>query len=177
MNCFIRLLSFFFLISIVWGLIFGIWLSIYFGNLNGVLYGLKGGLIFGLIITITSALYDYLLRLRVFKKYGKKNFDVIQKREIILDGDIEDIIQKIMSALKMIKGVKKICPDYNTNKIFAIRGTTWRTFGEKIEININQEKNEIKVSIQSRPRLKTAIFDGGRNIENVEVFCSLLRRS
>ena len=175
MKYILRIFKFFLLISVTWGLLFGLWLGLYIGIANGINYGLQGGFIFGAIVTGISALYDYILRVRVFKKYGKRTFEVIQEREMILEGDVKDLMQESVSALKTI-GAKKIFPNYSTNKINAICGTTWKTYGEKIEIDLIQNGDKTKIYISSRPRLKTAIFDGGRNIENVEMFCSNLKR-
>lgn len=176
MKYILRIFKFFLLISVAWGLLFGLWLGLYAGIENGINYGLRGGFIFGAIVTAISALYDYIFRMCVFKKYGKRSFEVIQERDLILEGDVKDLMQESVSALKTI-GAKKILPNYSTNKINAVRGTTWKTYGEKIGINLISNGDKTKIYISSRPRLKTAIFDGGRNIENVEMLCSHLKRS
>lgn len=177
MKYLLRLFIFFLLISITWGLLFGLWLGLYIGFATGTFYGLQGGFVFGFVLTVIGGLYDYLFRLHVFKRYGTKSFDLIQKRELLLVGNVKDLIQKSISILKMIRGVKKIYPNYDTHEIVAIRGTTWKTFGEKMELKFCPQGEKIELFIQSRPRLKTAIFDGGKNIENVEEFCSLMKRS
>ena len=171
----LRMLKFFLLISFSWGVLFGLWLGLKVGSTKGLYYGLGGGFVFGFMITAIGALYDYLLRNRVFKKYGNKSFEVIQKREWSFTGNIKGAMEKSIMALKGMKGVKKVVPWFDRNEITAIRGTTWKTYGEKIEVRFSQEGDKVRIYIQSQPRLKTAIFDGGKNIENVEMFSSLMQ--
>lgn len=175
MKYFLRIFKFFLLISIAWGFLFSLWLGLNIGIANGFNYGLQGGFVFGASVTVISTLYDYILRKRVFKKYGNRSFEVIQQREIILEGDIKDLMQKSISALETI-GVKKILPDYRVNKIDAVHGITWKTYGEKIEITFNSNGDKTKIYISSRPRIRITPFDGGRNIENVELLCSSLKK-
>ena len=172
---FSRLFNFFILATIGWGLLFGLWLGLYVGIGKGLLYGIGGGLIVAFVITFIGALYDYLIRRKVFAKYGKKSFDVMQIREIFFKGDIKDIFQKSVTALKKIHKIKHISPNSGVNKIVATTDTTWKTFGEKIEIEFFQEVDRIRVQVCSKPRFRTAIFDCGKNIENVEILSSLLK--
>lgn len=176
MRYFFGILSFFLLATIAWGILFGLWLGLYVGIRKGILYGIEGGLIVSFIITIIGASYDFLTRRVVFKKYGIKSFELTQMREMLFTGHIKDIFQLSLEALKKIPKIKKVSPDFMANKIWATTSWSWRTFGEVIEVGLNQEEDRVKVLILSKPRLRTAIFDCGKNIENVEIFCYSLNR-
>ena len=178
MRYFFRLLKFFFLSTIIWGTLVGLALGLRFGIMGkAILYGIEIGFIFSFIITISSILYDYFFRRMVFSKFGVKSFDVIQIRDLIFKGNMNDIFQKSITVLKSIKTIIEIFPDYNIKKVTARTKTSVRTFGEKIEVSLFEKIGEIHVRICSRPRLKTSIIDCGKNIENVELICSLLKKN
>lgn len=168
-------MKFFFIETIVWGIPFGVWLGLYVGIVKGLLYGMAGGLVFAFIITATGTCYDYLLRRKIFVKYGQRSFDVIQTRNMFLKGDMVEIFQKSVSAMKSISRIKNVSSNMEKNEIIATTGITCSSFGEKIVVELFQEIGGIKVEVCSMPRLRTAMFDGGRSIENVEFFCSRLK--
>jgi hypothetical protein len=143
--------------------------------LNGITYGLIGGFAGGSIFIVFTGSYDYIFRRRIFSKYKTKSFNLKQKREFFLSGDIRQIFQISIAALEKIHKIKNISPDFDAYKISAETGASKRTFGERIELSLFQEHDKIKVYILSKPRLKTAIFDCGKNIENVEIFSSILK--
>jgi len=169
MKYLIRLINFFFFATILWGIIFGLWLGLHIGIIKGIIYGIAGGLIVSFFICIIGALYDFVLRRSVFKKYGVKNYDLVQIRETILKGELKDVFPRSFDAIKKIRKVKKVNSS-SDNKIVVTTGASWNSIGEKIEIEHSNENHGIKVRILSKPVLKTAVFDGGKNIENVEAF-------
>lgn len=176
MRYFSRLLTFFLLSTLAWALVFSLSLNFSFGLKKGVLYGIEGGVIVAFLITVIGAGYDYLIRRRVFSKYGKKDFELVQMRDIIFKGDIKNFFPRSVAALKKVSWIKDLFPDFESNNIKAITRTTWGAFGEKIDIEFYQEGERIRVIVRSKPRIRTAIFDCGKNIENVEIFCDLLKR-
>lgn len=170
-----RLIVFYLLSTIAWGIFVGLCLASYIGIEQGILFGIGGGLIVSFVITSTGALYDYLLRRSIFKRYLTRSFDLIQKREVMTEGNILIIFQKSIEALKIIPTIKSVSPMLETNIITAITSTTWKSFGETIKIELFQEGDKVKIVLCSRPRLGTAIFDCGKNIENVEIISSFFR--
>lgn len=142
---------------------------------DAVCYAIILGSISGFIASLGVVLLDYLRRRAVFKKYGCKSFDLIQSRQVYLDGSISNAINKCIEALKNVKGVIKITTNNEENEITAIRGFNWKTPGEKLRIKLHEQAGKVLVSIHSRPRIKGAIADGGRSIENVEEILRNLR--
>jgi len=169
-----NLFIFFVLAAIVWGFIVGSILALIFGISKALLYGIGAGFIFAFIITAGGALYDLYFRRLVFSKYGIKSFDVTQYREINIIGDVDDIYQRSINALKLIPDIEGVSPNFRAKTIIANTKKSIRTFGEIIELKLFQEDNDVSIRVCSKPKRKTAIIDCGKNIENVEIICKLI---
>lgn len=138
-------------------------------------YGLVLGLASGSLSIIIIVAYDYVLRWPILRKYGCRSFELIQSRELYIEGSIDDAREKSIDALKRLKGIIHVDIDRENNKITAIRKANLKTPGEKLVIRLNEINGKVKVFIQSRPRIKGAIIDGGNGIENVEFILQCLR--
>jgi len=152
-----------------------VWLDSYVGVTRGFLYGMGGGLVVSSITAILGTLVDYIFRRLVFRKYGKRGFELDQIREIFLKGDLSEIFQRSLTSLTNVPKLKYVHYNSDENRITAKTSGSWNTIGEKIEIELFQESDRIRVQIRSRPRLKTAVFDCANNIERVEEISSFLK--
>ena len=175
----LRLFTLFIITTIIWGVFFGLTMTIHTGETGTtdfvmrIIVGIVWGGISSFIFTLIIGTWDYLARRRLLKRYGHLSYGVIHKREIFLSGTIEEMMDRSISVLRMIKGMKKILPDYTSNKIIGIRRVTWIHIGQKIELKLaTEDKGKIRISIISRSRLGDPILDFGDNFELVELFYS-----
>ena len=157
----------FFIYGIVFGLLMylleydeekiNIWKQI----LQGVLFG-------GVMtwITVTS-------QKRAIRKQGKKeltedDFKVSQCEFIAKKNTIQEIYDLLNSDETINKWKLKI----KDSKIIGKTKTSWSSWGEKIIISDSIDN----IKIESKPILKTTMFDNGKNRENVLLIKRLIEK-
>jgi len=60
----------------------------------------------------------------------------------------------------------------------AVTGTSWRSTGEEMEVEMNPiAENSWLVRCSSKPKSAGALFDYGKNFENVETWISKIMNS
>ena len=171
-----RILKFFLVTTILFGALIFTFMVVFGGSVKmGISFGVKFGLISSISLTAIGFYNDYIFRRWVFAKLKLRSFDLSQRREIDLKGDLKTVFSKTLSVLKMIPAIKEISPDQVARKISAKTGSSILTFGELIEVELFHETGNTKAVIYSKPRLKTTVADCGKNIENVEIISALLK--
>lgn len=155
------------------------------------LLGGRGGFYFGLrFLPIISASFlllngslDYWYLRKVMKKYGVNDFNLTQSREVFVPGKIADLVNRARLIVDSTEGilsrsVQVTREEQSTARIVAKRRKHWQLVGEKLELRFREFGVGVRVAVTSKsyPRL-TAVYDAGRNIENVEEICAKFKSS
>ena len=171
-----RLLSFLVLGILVWTCCVGLWLSLLVGSASGFLSGLLSGSVVCFLIVFVGFCWDLLIRITVFFKYGYKGFNLEQIRIIDCVDEISNVFDRCINALRGLKRIGEINVNQHTNTIIATTLPSVNTFGEMITVQLSHDSNVTIIHIKSKPRRSLAVFDCGRNIENVELISAELLR-
>ena len=140
--------------------------------------GLVIGLIFGVLLVAVFVPLDLFARLFLAKGVYKDIFELEQVREIRMHGTPKEILAACREALLAIPHVKSVSEDSEQMVTRALTGTSWRSPGEEIEVEMNpiSEGNWI-VRCLSKPKSPNAVFDYGKNFENVETWLGRVKSS
>ena len=158
----------FFIYGIIFGLIMTLWEYIDEEKIN-LLKQIFQGVFFGGIMSWTTV----TAQKRFIKKLGKKeltedDFKVSQCESITK----KNTIQEIYNLLNSNETINKWKLEIKDSKIIGKTKTSWSSWGEKIIISDLREN----VKIESKPVLRTTMFDNGKNRENVLLIKRLIER-
>jgi hypothetical protein len=163
--------------TVFWGVLMGLAVIARFGVSYGAGFTLSllFGAIFGAFMAIVLGVTDYCYKRKLLRRYGRVEHGVRQKRELLVNDEYDRIFrrsEKILFAL----GVETVSSDM-TNGVIRGRGRpTFRSFGEQILVSLERiSELHTKVIIESKPKVPWTVGDYGKNFENVEEFCSLLK--
>jgi hypothetical protein len=146
------------------------------GEQNAAQAALKAGLLLGiafsLILTCVMVLLDLTARLFIAKGVTTNTFwDLEQKRELVLDGTVKQIMAACRQALLSVPNVTSVSDDMTNLTAKALTGTSWRSSGEEIDVKIiSLGDKQCQVQCISRCKSPKTIFDYGKNFENVETW-------
>jgi len=141
-------------------------------------WGLTIGLVFGVLMVAVHIPLDLFTRMFLAKGVYKDVFELEQVREIKIEGTSKEVLAACREALLKIPHVKSVSDDSEQMVTRAIMGTSWRSPGEEMEVEINPiAENLWMVRCSSKPRSTNAIFDYGKNFENVETWISKIKDS
>ncbi len=138
-------------------------------------FGLKSGLVIGLMssffLVVVCGLIDLTTHLFLAKGLYKEIWELEQTRDVVAAGTVKEVMQATRQALLTVPNVKNVSDDVEHLITRASTGPSWRSPGEEIEVEINPlQENTWKLRVTSRSRTKNAVFDYGKNYENVEVW-------
>jgi hypothetical protein len=137
----------------------------------GVQAGLIVGLLFGLIVVAVLLPMDLSAHLFLAKGMYKEIWELEQSRDVIAQGTIKQVVAACRQALLVVPNIKNVSDDMENLITRANTGTSWRSPGEEIEVEINPvDENKWKLRCTSRSRGKNIVFDYGKNFENVETW-------
>ena len=164
-------------LSIPFGLLLGVLNALFYGFWSGLSAGIVSGLLYGFMMTLFAGIYHK-------KSIKRKGFDlsedmlrVHQNRNLSLSLPYETAFNDCIRALESLERSNVKTADSSTGKIEATVGWSWKSWGEKIAIDISKSKeNQTEIAISSRPALRTTIVDYGKNFENVENISIFLRQ-
>ncbi|MBX3134860.1 hypothetical protein KF707_01400 [Candidatus Obscuribacterales bacterium] len=140
--------------------------------------GLTIGLIFGVVSCVVFILLDLFARMFLAKGVYKDVFELEQVREIKMEGTSKEVLAVCRDALLSISYVKAVSDDAEQMITRAVMGTSWRSTGEEMEVEINPiAENRWILKCTSKPKQPDALFDYGKNFENVEGWMSKIRAS
>ena len=134
---------------------------------RAIISGLVSGIIFGLLMSISIGIISFF-----YKKYTStflfsKN-KVHQAEEITVNIPIDKAFEICIKSITQINKGKIIKLDKTDRIIEGRAGMSWKSTGEKININLYKNNNNLTlIRISSKPLLKTTIIDLGKNLENV----------
>lgn len=107
------------------------------------------------------------------QKITAKNSGVNQTVEIKSDFNTTELIKKLKSD--PIIGKMKFTEI--ENGVLLNTGITWKSWGEEIKISLkNHTEAYFTYQISSTPKLKTTLFDYGKNLENINQIKNALKR-
>lgn len=135
----------------------------------------KAGLIIGLIFSaiIVGILLPMDLSAHLFLAKGlyKEVWELEQTREIEVDGTNKEIVSACRQALLVVPYVTNVSDDTEHLITRAGTGTSWRSAGELLEVEINPvNSTRWTLKCTSKSKGKGVLFDYGKNYENVETW-------
>lgn len=143
---------------------------------NSFRFGLQAGLIIGLLTAVIVVAVGLLMdcTARLFLAKGMAHNDVWQLeqiRDVPANGTAKEVIAACRQALLAVPYVKAVQDDIENLITRATIGTSWRSAGEDMEVEINPV-DELKWTVRciSKPRSHNMVFDYGKNFENVEIW-------
>jgi hypothetical protein len=145
-------------------------------------FGLIRAFIFGIFLDILLiigwsilCLLDYIAIRKLFRKFGTIDYSICQTREITIEKPFITTYPMFVNAIKKLKHIKNISLNEEKGMIRITTGFNFRTSGDIITIKLlSNSSDRTRVQISSKPRLKTVIFDYGKNYENAEKIKKLI---
>lgn len=133
--------------------------------------GLLLGIAFSFILTFVMVLLDLTARLFIAKGLSSSFWDLEQKREVILEGTLKQVVAASRQALLAVPNVTSVSDDVPNLTAKALTGASWRSPGEEIDVQISViSDSKYQLKCVSRCKSEKAIFDYGKNFENVETW-------
>jgi hypothetical protein len=142
----------------------------------------KAGLIIGLLssflLLAVMLPLDFSTHLFLAKGLYKEIWDLEQTREVVVTGSAKDVTQATKQALLTVPCIQSVSVDTTSNVTKATTGASWRSPGEELIVEIASMQDDTwKLRCVSRCTSKNAVFDYGKNYENVEVWQKTLHES
>ena len=174
-------MRFYFRIFRYFGVPFGFILGVIEGFFHGFQRGLIWGIATGAFYGLGMALYLGISQKRSVKRQGfeitEDALNVRQTRILFLSQPYDEVFENCIRALETIEKSEVKSADPSTGKIEATIGWGWKSFAQKITIEIaGSEADLTGAVILSRPKMQTAMIDFGKNLENVETIANFLRQ-
>ena len=131
--------------------------------------GLGLGIVFGFLLGIILIMLDVSARMYFAKGQYNEVWELEQTREVTMNGSSKEVLAVCREALLAVPYVKSVREDAENLVANATTGTSWRSAGESMEVEINPvAENEWLVKCTSKPGKSNIVFDYGKNFENVE---------
>jgi len=147
-----------------------------FGLDVAVVFGALAGLFFGGTMSLILVTLHLQVAKRVQTEPGKTPFGVHQSRHVDLAMPYDTAFDLCGESLQRVGGHKIQEQDRERGRIVAKTAFSWKSSGEIITFSITSgDANHASVEISSRPVMRTALADYGKNAENVERIKSFLR--
>jgi hypothetical protein len=160
------------------------------GDQRAFEYGIRAGLLFGGIFAamLVGVLLPLDLSTHLFlsKENKPELWELEQVRELVLDGSLKEVTALARRALLMVPNVKLVTEDPEKNMINASIGTSWRSSGEQMRVEITPVSdadsdtaiaaNKWRLRCYSASPSKNIVFDYGKNFENVDSFERHIKR-
>jgi hypothetical protein len=133
--------------------------------------GIGLGLVFGIFLVCVLLPLDLTAHLFLSKGKYREIWELEQTREMIFEGTLKELTNICRQALLAVPGIKNVSEDLEHLLIRAATGTTWKSGGESIEVEINPlAENKWKLRCTSKPLSTNIVFDYAKNFENVETW-------
>lgn len=167
----IQFLKSFAVLGISYALIM-IMMEFFMGNEFDLYKTLKTSIFFGLgMSAVFIGLQVYRLNQMGVTELSKENISVVQKRVFLSNLTKEKVVERINidSTCKRMK-IRKT----NSGLKLSTR-MSMKSWGEVVYVDIEPaDEKKIKISITSKPKIKTTIVDLGKNLENVNLLSTIL---
>jgi hypothetical protein len=157
------------------GAFFGIGMAVVHGPEDGswFAYALWTGIPFGLLMATFAGGLHFI----VGRRLGNgKTPHVFQTADVVVDLEASAAVAAAESAMRCIDIRRlKTFSDVPV-RIVARTHTSWKSWGERIEVVITQAgDNRALVRIQSRPLVRLTVVDYGKGVDNVNRIVTALR--
>ncbi len=140
-------------------------LPTYLGIIVGT--GVGAGVLFGALM---SALLVTLHLVAVNDSRHPGGIDVIQSKTIVLSAPISEAADLCCATLEQQVGARVVKTGGPPAVLIARTGLSWRTFGDEIRVVLAEEDlDQTRIEITSRPRSRTTLLDFGANQRNVDL--------
>lgn len=138
-------------------------------------HALKSGMMVGLVYAtfLLAVLLPLDLFSRTFLSKGvyKDVWELEQVREIQIHGTAKEVLAISRRAILKIGNIKSVSDDSEHLLTRALTGSSLRSPGEEIEVEINPlAENVWSAKCMSKPRSRACLFDYGKNFENVQTW-------
>jgi hypothetical protein len=149
------------------------------GNDHAAEYGLTAGIVIGVIFTVLvfCVMMPLDLLSRFFIARGKKDaahsvlLENEQIREILVKGTSKHAHFIARQAMLAMPGIKDVHDDMGNSLISATTSASWRSAGEKIQVQvIKKDTEQYVLRCVSQPSQRNVLFDYGKNFDNVETW-------
>jgi hypothetical protein len=145
------------------------------GDQHAFEFGLNAGLLFGGIFAamLVGVMLPMDLSAHLFLSKGRyaELWELEQTRELQIDGSIREITGLVRRALLLVPNVKAVTEDPEHQTLQASIGTSWRSSGEQMRVEIESLPNgKWRLRCHSASPSKNIVFDYGKNFENVEAW-------
>lgn len=141
-------------------------------------FGLLLGIVFSVLFLMMQILLDLSARMYFAKGQYNEVWEMDQAREINLNGTSKEVLAVSREALLAVPYVKSVQEDAENLIALAETGTSWRSVGESLEVEINPvSENNWLVKCISKPVKSSIVFDYGKNFENVEAWYAKVKGS
>lgn len=94
--------------------------------------------------------------------------------ELDLQSTRADAFRRAEEALIVAGGIVSL-RDLAAGRIAATVPMSFKSFGETVKVDISGADGDVRVCIKSTSRLRTTLFDWGKNSENVERVASWMK--
>jgi hypothetical protein len=157
------------------GLFFFICCVIFNGTPHAFELAWKAGLIVGLLFSaiIVGILLPMDLSAHLFLAKGlyREVWELEQTREVEVDGSNKEVVSACRQALLVVPYITNVSDDTEHLITRAATGTSWRSAGEELEVEINPiNAQRWTLKCTSKSKGKNVLFDYGKNYENVETW-------
>lgn len=146
------------------GVPFGLVAGLLFGWLRGLIEGLVFGLLFSAGIG-TMALHA--------QRSSNRRQAPRQSGRLHLLGTVDELRGHALEVLRALPA-RKVHVD-EPNRVTGRTGTTWRSWGELLSIELEPAAAGTSVVVRSRPRVRTTLVDYGKGRRNVEALTTHLQ--
>jgi len=148
---------------------------IFGGGQHAVQYGLQAGTIIGGIFAVMLVgvflPLDVSAHLFLAKGHYNELWELEQTREFQFEGSLKELLSQCRNALLAVAYVKSVSEDTDNLSVKAAIGTSWRSGGEKMSVEIKPvEGNKWLLRCTSCSASTPVLFDYGKNFENVETW-------
>lgn len=164
--------------SIAFGLVLGLLFGIQMGIMQGVLSGVLGGLFYGFCMAIICGGMHNLF-VKILNSFTHESIMGVHQVDIFTVENSYDVVyRQLLDCVANVKGWSISHHDKEAGAIRIKTGMTWKSFGENILITVSSDvKEECKVSVSSKPIIKTTLVDYGKGIENVRLLIEEIKKS
>lgn len=138
-------------------------------------FGLNAGLLLGGIFSVLLVCVllplDISSRLSMSKEGYSEIWELEQHRDVTYAGLLKDAIAMCRQSLLIVPCIKAVTEDPENLLLRASIGSSWRSFGEVMEVEINPlAEDKWHLHCTSLPLSSNIAFDYGKNYENVETW-------
>jgi hypothetical protein len=133
--------------------------------------GFSLGIVFALFLLAVFLPLDVAGKLFFSKMRYSDIWDIDRAQELEFKGTDKEAIILIRQALVALPHAKRVNQDTENSLVLATIGSSWRSFGEHMEIKITPiDDGSCRLCCRSEPLSSATIFDYGKNFDNVLTF-------